>query len=86
MHPVTSQAPSPEVNKSSYHKVFNYSYEAVWRAAQLTLKYPIAVNNIDNGVLETEWIRSSDGFIAPGAIKEPSAGSKYKIPIADAGG
>lgn len=81
MHPVVAQQPNLELNKVSYHKVFNYSYEAVWRAAQLTLKYPIAVNNIDNGVLETEWIRSSDGFIAPGATKEPSAGSKYKITL-----
>ncbi|GIL18761.1 MAG: hypothetical protein BroJett040_25120 [Oligoflexia bacterium] len=69
----------PEKTKKYTHqKVFYYNFDAVWRAAQLTLKYPIAVNNMDNGVLETDWIRGADGFVAPTAT-EPSSGLKYKI-------
>lgn len=79
MQPVVSDL--PDLKKNSYHKVFPYNYESVWRAAQLTLKYPIAVNNMENGVLETEWVRGIDGFLAPGASREPSAGIRYKISL-----
>jgi hypothetical protein len=51
--------------QSYYVKVFYYPYESVWRAAQLSLKYPIAINNMDNGVLETEWIKALDGYTSP---------------------
>lgn len=69
----------PEKRKRYTHqKVFYYNFDSVWRAAQLTLKYPIAVNNMDNGVLETDWIRGADGFISP-ISDEPSSGLKYKI-------
>lgn len=36
-------------------QVFQASYDEVWRAAQKTLiKFPIILNNIDHGVIETE--------------------------------
>lgn len=61
-------------------KLFPYSYESVWRAAQLSVKYPIAVNSIDTGVLETDWIKAVDGFENPAASKDmKSFGFKYKI-------
>lgn len=65
--------------KLSRKKVFPYPYEAVWRAAQISLKYPISVNNMDIGLLETEWIRGVDGFTPPVLLKETSSGIRYKI-------
>jgi hypothetical protein len=65
--------------QSYYGKVFPYTYEEVWRAAQLSVKYPIAVNNMDNGVLETDWVKAIDGFSSPIATKAPTAGNRYKI-------
>jgi hypothetical protein len=64
-------------------KVFNYPFETVWRATQVALKYPIVINNMDNGQLETDWIRSADGFITPSVNNSnvPSAGVRYKIQI-----
>lgn len=60
-------------------KVFYASYDNVWRAAQLALKYPVAVNNMDNGLLETDFIKADDGFIPPSDSKIPSSGIRYKI-------
>lgn len=67
------------LRKSNNQRIYFASYESVWRAAQLALKYPIAVNNIDNGTLETEFIKALDGFEAPEVNKEPSSGVRYKI-------
>lgn len=69
------------IRKSANQKVFQYPYDSVWRASQLALSYPIAVNNMDNGTLETDWIKAIDGFQAPTAQKEPSSGIRYKISL-----
>lgn len=65
--------------KLTYQKIFYYPYDNVWRAAQLALKYPIAVNNMDHGLLETDFIKADDGFVAPSIEKLPSSGIRYKI-------
>lgn len=62
-------------------RIYFAPYEAVWRAAQVALKYPIAMNNMDNGILETDWIRALDGFVPPGKAKTPSAGMRYRIQL-----
>ncbi|MEZ0393220.1 MAG: hypothetical protein ACAH59_13455 [Pseudobdellovibrionaceae bacterium] len=78
-----SQAPSQNTKnlKLTQQKVFYFPYDSVWRAAQLALKYPIAVNNMDHGVLETDFIRGDDGFISPTVEKVPSSGIRYKITL-----
>lgn len=67
------------VESSSNQRVYLYPFDSVWRSAQLTLKYPIAVNNMESGVLETEWIPALDGFLSPIEVKQPSSGIRYKI-------
>lgn len=67
------------VAKNPNQKIYLYPYDSVWRAAQLSLKYPIAVNNMDNGTLETEYIKAIDGFTSPIETQLPSAGIKYKL-------
>jgi len=68
------------VQKLSYQKVYLGSYDQVWRAAQLSLKYPIAVNNMDHGTIETEVVDATEGFVAPGSAgKKPVDGITYKI-------
>ena len=59
--------------------VFFSSFESVWRAAQLTMKYPIRVNNMESGTLETEWVAGSDGFHPPSEDKPAAAGLRYRI-------
>lgn len=69
------------VQKFSFQKIYFYPYDSVWRAAQLALKYPIAVNNMDNGILETDWVRGVDGFSPAHVGREPSPGVRYKIQL-----
>jgi hypothetical protein len=69
------------ITQASQQKVYYYPYENVWRAAQLTLKYPIAINNMDTGVMETDVIHAMDGFQSPESEKDPSSGIVYKIKL-----
>lgn len=69
------------LQKSLNQKIFPFAFESVWRAAQLALKYPISVNNMDTGTLETDWIKATDGFTPPFAAKAPSNGVRYKIAL-----
>lgn len=69
------------IRKFSNQKVFYYPYDSVWRASQLALKYPIGINNMDNGVLETDFIKADDGFVAPKGSGAPSSGVRYKITL-----
>ncbi len=70
------------VQKFSFQKIFYYPYDSVWRSAQLALKYPISVNNMDNGTLETDWVRGVDGFTPPQLNKDPSPGVRYRLQLA----
>jgi|GEM_PF-1571852 len=64
--------------KGGFSKSYRQTYEAVWRSAQISLKYPIAVNNVENGTLETEWIKADDGFQPPQTTIS-TTGVRYKI-------
>ncbi|WP_413568305.1 hypothetical protein ACLWBD_11745 [Bdellovibrio sp. HCB117] len=65
-----------QINKQ---KVFYASYDAVWRAAHAVLKYPIAQENQDTGVIETEYIKGLDGWLPPNEQRPPSSGIRYKL-------
>lgn len=69
------------VAEVSQQRIYYFPYDSVWRATQLALKYPIAVNNMDNGIIETDSIRAIDGFQSPTAEKDPSSGIVYKITL-----
>ncbi len=60
-------------------KVFYASYENVWRALHQVIRYPIAAENQDTGIIETEYIKSVDGFLPPDMTKAPSPGLRYKL-------
>jgi hypothetical protein len=59
-NPVTRAA--QEIRTRTHQRIYFSPFESVWRAAQLSLKYPTAVNNIDEGIMETEWIDVADGY------------------------
>lgn len=65
-----------QINKQ---KVFFASYDNVWRAAHAVLKYPIAQENQDTGIIETEYIKGIDGWIPPNEQRPPSSGIRYKL-------
>jgi hypothetical protein len=73
--------PRADINNSpvSKQKVFFAHYDNVWRAAHASLKYPIAQENQDTGIIETEYIKGVDGWLPPTTIKPPSSGVRYKL-------
>jgi hypothetical protein len=74
------------MTKISKQKVFFAPYDSVWRAAHNVLKYPIAQENQDNGIIETEYIKGLDGWLAPGEQRSPSSGIRYKLTMTFAKG
>lgn len=63
----------------SYNNTYKYPYEEVWRAAQISLStYPIRINDMDAGVLETDSLKVGQGWTSPHQ-KKNLAGRKYKI-------
>lgn len=67
------------VKKASQQKIFFAPFDTVWRAAHTVLKYTIATENPDTGIIETEYIKGVDGWLPPEAKKSPSAGTRYRI-------
>lgn len=80
------------VRKVSKQRVYPANFEQVWRAVHTVLKYTIATENPDTGLVETEYIKGVDGWLAPDQPRAPSAGLRYKITLilakgkADGGG
>lgn len=63
-------------------KVFSENYDDVWRAAQLAMsKYPIRTNDIDAGVLESDFIRGEQAWTPPHQKKPVLGGTKYKVVV-----
>ncbi len=61
--------------------VFEASYDEVWRALQKTVvKFPIVINNIDQGVLETEPVKINQFWPRPFPQEVPPRG-KYVLRI-----
>lgn len=67
------------VQKVSRQRVFYANYDQVWRAAHTVIKYPIASENQDTGMLETEYVKVMDGWQPPEQQKQPSSGMRYKL-------
>ncbi len=77
-------APEPTreelLKKIDTNRIYFYPYEKVWKAAQLVIKYPLVVSNMDTGVIETDVLKGNDGFIPPGKKSNPD-GLRYIIRI-----
>lgn len=62
-------------------KVFYSNYDEVWRSVQLALrKYPVHLNNIESGILETDYIKGDKLFAEPVEDKT-KFGMRYKLTI-----
>jgi hypothetical protein len=62
-------------------KVFVANYDEVWRSVQLALrKYPVHLNNIESGLLETDYIKGDKLFAEPVEDKT-KFGMRYKLTI-----
>lgn len=66
-----------------YSRTFRAKYESVWRATQTAmLDYPMNINNMDTGQLQTLYITGRNRFQAPHKEKETlPSGFQYRINI-----
>lgn len=67
------------IKKSSKQRIFFAPFDHVWRAAHTVLKYTIATENPDTGVIETEYIKGVEGWLPPDRARPPNTGLRYKI-------
>lgn len=79
----SAHARMAQINKQ---KVYFANYDQVWRAAHAALKYPIAQENQDTGIIETEYIKGMDGWLPPNEQRPPSSGIRYKLVLTFAKG
>lgn len=67
------------VQRTTKQRIFFAPFDQVWRAVHTVLKYTIATENPDTGIIETEYVKGVDGWLAPEQKTAPSAGMRYKI-------
>lgn len=80
-----TQRPKIETIKKSFRPkqhLFFKDYDKVWRATQISLqKYPIRINNIDTGHLETQFI-TTNTLWKEAHIKNPkNSNTRYKLKV-----
>src|SRR3974390_2969104 len=72
----------PETAFASREKVYVASFDEVWRAANLVLQpYPLRVSNMDQGVLETDFVRGFKVWTPPFKPDGATAGQAYKLTL-----
>jgi hypothetical protein len=64
-------------------RVFYGEFDDVWRATQLALQaptsYPLRINNMDTGVIETEVVKGSLAWRAPDVEESAGGGFSYRL-------
>lgn len=83
--------PRPEsadkiIEKASKQKIFFAPYDLVWKAAHSAIKYTIANENQDYGVIETDFIKTVDGWLPPDQTKPQYKSARYKLTLSFAKG
>ncbi len=78
---VSSQPETPDeiIEKASHQKIFFAPYDAVWKAAHSAIKYTISLENQDYGVIETDFIKSVDGWLPPNISTPKFKSGRYKL-------
>lgn len=67
------------VEKASQQKIFFADYDIVWKAAHSAIRYTIANENQEYGVIETDYIKSVDGWLPPFQSKPQYKSARYKL-------
>ena len=67
------------IEKASQQKIFYANYDLVWKAAHSAIRYTIASENQDYGLLETDFIKAVDGWLPPDQISPTYKSSRYKL-------
>ncbi|MCC2679133.1 MAG: hypothetical protein K0R29_1709 [Pseudobdellovibrio sp.] len=67
------------IEKASQQKIYYADYDLVWKAAHAALKYTIASENQDYGLIETDYIKAVDGWLPPDQTSPTYKSSRYKL-------
>ena len=63
-------------------KTYAAAYDKVWRATQKSLvKYPIKINNVDAGIIETEDIKGLNVWSPPHKARVKQPGLRYSFNV-----
>lgn len=81
-----ADSPDQIIERASHQKIFYASYDSVWRAAHASLKYTIASENQDYGVIETDYIKAVDGWLPPDQTRPEYKSARYKLTLTFAKG
>lgn len=73
------ESPDQIIEKASHQKIFLAPYDQVWKVAHTALKYTIASENQDFGTIETDFVKSVDGWVPPYKKKPDYPGARYKL-------
>lgn len=67
------------LERASQQRIYIANYDAVWRAAHAVVKYTIASENQDFGIIETDYIKSVDGWISPDRNSPEYRNARYRL-------
>lgn len=66
--------------EKNYERKFRASFDEVWRACQQAIiSYPLKVNNMEQGVIQTTMLRSHTYFRPPHISKKHASGYRYSL-------
>ena len=74
------------IEKASHQKIFFANYDLVWKAAHSAIRYTIANENQDYGVIETDFIKAVDGWLPPDQTRPQYKSARYKLILSFAKG
>jgi hypothetical protein len=71
---------TPTPVEKNYERKFRASFDEVWRACQQAIiSYPLKVNNMEQGVIQTTMLRSHTYFRPPHIPKKHASGYRYSL-------
>ncbi len=74
-------SPLPTENKI-YEREYSATYEEIWRACQqAVISYPLKINNMEQGVIQTTALRSNVYFKPPYLEKKQAGGYRYDLNV-----
>jgi hypothetical protein len=70
------------ITASNFEREYRATFEETWRAVQQSIiAYPLKVNNMDVGQIQTTAVRGSTQFKPPSLIKTNVGGQRYTLTI-----
>ena len=67
------------IKKASNQKIYFAPYDLVWKSAHTAIKYTIASENQDFGIIETDYVKAVDGWLPPDKTKPDFKSGRYKL-------